>query len=86
MRRTLFLLLLVCLAGCTKTSVQYGGAHFSRVSFGNKVGLGLLSVTTTNGTTIRLEGYDNDSTEGLRAVSEGLAAGLAKGFNPVPTP
>jgi hypothetical protein len=75
-------ILVPIMVGCTSTTVDYGGATFKRSSWGSKVAIGELSVTTTNGTVLTLKSYNNDSVEALGVVSERVATGVAKGLKP----
>lgn len=57
-----------------------GTTHrLSHVSFGNRRTIKLLRIGDAT-----MEGYESDQVEGLKAVAEGVAKGLAQGAKPVP--
>jgi hypothetical protein len=65
--------LLAAAAGCTSlTYTSPTGEHFSRLSLGSKTAIAALTVETgTNGVRrVDLQGYMNDSTQALGAITE----------------
>jgi hypothetical protein len=83
-----FLLLLpafALLCGCqVLTYSSPHGEHFTRSSLGTKTSIQSLSVDSdTNGVRrVKLEGYQNDSTQALGAVTEAAVRAALQGAKP----
>ena len=78
MKRIIALIALVSLTGCTsmqKTDPDGSGWKYS--SFMNRKTINELSVSKDGG--IRMKGYQSTQAENLKAVSEGLSEGFARG-------
>ncbi len=77
--KTLSLLTLsLLLTGCTHTEFKFGQASLKTTRFGTQTKLGKINFK--QGTNeFSLEGYTSDQVEGLKAVAEGVAKGLAQG-------
>lgn len=77
--------ILMILTGCTTITYEDGAAKFTRTSFGTQLQITELKATISDkGTrTIKIQGYSSDQAEGMKAVAEGVAAGVVAGFNPI---
>jgi hypothetical protein len=80
MKTTIALIAVCMLCGCSTISYTDGHTTISRSSVGNKLSISKLMIEKdTNGVTkVNMEGYANDQVEGLRAVAEGVAKGMAE--------
>lgn len=78
-----FLLLPLLAIGCNSMSYQSGETKFTRSAVGTRNSITELTVEVHPDTGVRkihLKGYKNDQVESLGVVSEGVAAGVARGL------
>lgn len=72
-------------AGCVQTRVKtVDGTEFSSTRFLWPGKIQLASIEGTNGTKMRLEGYQSDAAQLAEGVAEGVTKGLGKAANPLP--
>ena len=68
------------LSGCAHRSVEYGGARYTSTTLGSNTVVGNIEITKPDGTRVVVTGFGSAQSEGLRAVSEGISAGVVKGL------
>lgn len=69
-------------AGCTTRQITYNGATYKSVRFANKEAIGGVTIITPDGTTFRMDSYSSDQIQGISAIAEGVAKGLAASVKP----
>lgn len=65
--KTLLIILLIFLMGCTSTTLEYEGIVFEQTSFGGRE-VKTLQITTPSGYSIYLEGYEREPVEPILAA------------------
>ena len=70
------------LSGCVSRSITYGGATYKSLRFASSEIAQEVSVTTTNGTVIKITGYNNDNTQVIGAAVGAAISATAKAFVP----
>lgn len=79
-----FLIMVYGLSGCSHVSWKYGGAEFSRYSFGTDTTVSDIDIfIDSNGSKHAVvKGLNTDQTSSIRAAAEGAAKGAVKGAIP----
>jgi uncharacterized protein YceK len=72
----------IALTGCTSITTP-DGAKYSNMLFSKQIGdLEIEKQSGTNYTKVKIKGFQSEAASIVKAASEGVATGLAKGVKP----
>lgn len=86
MKTTILFLMLVIVGGCTTRTIEFNGAKYHSVRFGNKETIGGIEVSTdkTGKTVFRIDSFQSDQVQAIEAAIKAAVSAAIKSVAPIP--
>lgn len=82
MKASLLIIAILAVTGCTSITTPDGSTYRNTIFTKQFSELDIEKTSGTNTTKVHIKGYQSDATAMVKAASEGVATGLAKGIKP----